>query len=79
MVQMSGGVERIRRSHRRDDPGRFRGDWACHCAQLKLLIVRVRGVKGEQVGIRRDGTCVEDGASWCFWGDAFCGPGSPTA
>jgi hypothetical protein len=71
MVQVSDGVELIRRSHRRDDPGRFRVDRACHCAQPKLLIVRVRGVKGEQVGIRRDGTSVGDGASWCFWSDAF--------
>jgi hypothetical protein len=71
MVQVSDGVELIRQSHRRDDPGRFRVDRACHCAQPKLLIVRVRGVKGEQVGIRRDGTSVGDGASWCFWGDAF--------
>jgi hypothetical protein len=79
MVHVSDSVELSRRSHRTNDPGRVRTDWACHRAQPKRLIVRVRGVEGEKVGIRWDGICFQDGAPWCLCGNAFSGPGSRTS
>jgi hypothetical protein len=79
LVQVSDSVELSRLSHRTNDPGRVRTDWACHRAQPKRLIVRVRGVDGEKVGIRWDGICFQDGAPWCPCGNASSSPGPPAS